>query len=99
MKIFNFGACKARHEMPKEVEGYFFGNVISDVTDIQTLEFQAFQFLHAQGFENGDSVNLFATGLTVAVISAINAIKRAGGQVTIMHYDRASGQYYPQNVY
>ena len=43
-------------------------------------------------------VALYATGLTVALLAAINAIKKLGGQITVMHYDRESGDYFPQEV-
>lgn len=42
---------------------------------------------------------LYASGLTVALLAAINACRVGGvGRITVMHYDRETGTYYPQEV-
>lgn len=41
---------------------------------------------------------LYVTGLTVAVIAILNACYEIGVQVTLMHYNSATGEYYPQEV-
>lgn len=42
---------------------------------------------------------IYVTGLSVALIAAINAAKFGGFRsITLMHYDRETGNYYPQVV-
>ena len=41
---------------------------------------------------------LYVTGLGVALVAAINACLRVGISITLMHYDRDTGSYYPQDV-
>lgn len=44
------------------------------------------------------SLNLYVTGLTVALIEVLNVCKDWGISVTLYHYDRESGNYFPQKV-
>ena len=46
----------------------------------------------------GLHVNLYVTGLTVALIAALNVCKENKVDVTLWHYDRESGNYFPQDV-
>ena len=41
---------------------------------------------------------LYVTGLTVALVAVINACKELGITLTLMHYDRATEGYYPQDI-
>ena len=41
---------------------------------------------------------IYVTGLTVAVMAAVNAARALCESVVLMHYDRESGQYYPQKI-
>ena len=41
---------------------------------------------------------IYGTGLTVALVAVINACLRVGISVTLMHYNRDTGSYYPQDV-
>lgn len=43
-------------------------------------------------------LDLYVTGLSVALIAALNACRELGISVTLYHYDRDGGQYYPQSV-
>lgn len=43
-------------------------------------------------------VNIYVTGLTVALIAAINACKVNNISVTLYHFNRETGTYYPQEV-
>lgn len=45
-------------------------------------------------------LNVFVTGMTVALIALINACHKDGiYNIILMHYDRDSNTYYPQSVY
>lgn len=43
-------------------------------------------------------VNIYVTGLTVALISALNVCKKIGVKVVLWHYNNATGEYYNQEV-
>ena len=86
--------CEARHEMP--VEGSIFGNSISDPTNVGRLEFEACKRLKGLDVEYLD---LYVTGLTVALIAVLNVCKDLKIKVTLYHYNRETGDYYPQEVY
>lgn len=43
-------------------------------------------------------IDLYVTGLTVALIAVLNVCHRAGVAVTLRHFDRATGGYYPQEA-
>ena len=85
--------CKGRHEIPEAVDGAIFENAIADVTAVKQMEESAMQRL-----EGVSNLTLYVTGLTVALISVLNACKRLGIKVTLMHFDRATGKYYSQEV-
>lgn len=59
---------------------------LEDITDIPFV------------FEQGMSINLYVTGLTVALIAALNVCHTCGIKVTLWHYNRETGDYYPQEV-
>lgn len=43
-------------------------------------------------------INLYVTGLTVALIAALNVCRDEGVSVTLYHYNRDTGLYFPQEV-
>lgn len=43
-------------------------------------------------------VEIYATGLTVALLAIIKAAKKYTDTVTVMHYDRETGNYFRQEV-
>lgn len=90
------GLCKGRHEIP-EVTEYVFPQEL-DPLDIEGMTATAEQFLEDR---KARSLTLYVTGLTVACIAVINAARcsRYGVSVTLMHYDRVTGTYYPQKVF
>ena len=84
--------CQARHEMPEEVAGSVFNQEV-DPLDVQGLEQIAFN--KVKGI---NSLTLYVTGLTVALVATLNACKKAGVKVVLMHYNRDNNSYYPQEV-
>lgn len=46
----------------------------------------------------GLHLDLYATGLTVALIAVINICKREQIDLTVWHYNKATGDYYSQEV-
>jgi len=91
MKI---GLCKSRHEIDGVVE-YLFPNSVNPL-DLSGLEETA--FIAISKMEIGKSIDLYVTGLTVALVAALNVCRREGIAVTLYHFNRESGEYYPQIV-
>ena len=44
------------------------------------------------------TLNLYVTGLTVALIAVLNVCREQKIKVTLYHYNRETGNYYPQEV-
>ncbi len=76
------------------VDGAIFGNTINPL-DTQGLQVEAESKLKALDIK---SLDLYVTGLTVALIAVLNACRQLEIVVTLYHYDRESGNYYPQQV-
>lgn len=86
--------CEGRHAIPQAEDGAIFGNTINPL-DPQALQAEAESKLKALDIK---SLDLYVTGLTVALVSVLNACRQLGIVVTLYHYDRESGNYYPQKV-
>lgn len=84
--------CEGRHPIPQATDGAIFGNTLNPL-DIQGMEETAFQKL-----EGLKSLNLYVTGLTVALVAVLNVCRREGILLTLWHFNRETGDYYPQPV-
>ena len=87
-----YALCEGRHQMPKEVEGAIFSNTL-DPLNIDGLEKIA-----SDKLEGVQSLTLYVTGLSVALVAVINICHQKGIELVLMHFDRATGNYYPQEV-
>lgn len=92
--IYKVGLCEGRHPLP--VNEYVFKSVIEDPTDVNGLEEVAEEF-----FKNlipDCLLELYVTGLSVALIAAINAASKYINikNIVLMHYDSKTNTYYPQ---
>ena len=87
------GLCQGRHPMP--VENYIFGESVNPL-DVDGLEKEAVTELLE--FGKLKHIDLYVSGLTVALIAALNACRQLSIAVTLYHFDRDSGTYYPQEV-
>ena len=94
MFIKTLGLCEGRHELPETVEGFVFPQEIPDPTDTLRLSDHASRVIG-----RCDSVVLYVTGLTVALGAVINHCAYEGIHLTLMHFDRNSGGYYPQYLF
>ena len=90
----NLCLCASRHPMPDVVTGSIFETDVNPL-DVDGLEHQALRRLQPL---KGDSLNLYVTGLTVALIAALNACYKLDIDVTLKHFDRNSNTYYSQKV-
>lgn len=86
------GLCAGRHELPADVQGYVFNEII-DPTDTLRLADRASAVIG-----QCDELVLYVTGLTVALVEVIKHCQWEGISLTLMHYDRETGNYFPQRV-
>ena len=100
-KTIHVALCEGRHPIPQATDGAIFSHAITDVTAVHELEEKAWKSIQdicsKAGVENCIHVNLYVTGLTVALIAVLNAV-RGKMQVTLWHYNNATGEYYSQEV-
>jgi len=85
------GLCKSRHEI-KGVTEYVFGNTL-DPLAIEEMELHAIEKLRGV-----KQLDLYVTGLTVALVAVINACSILGVTLTLFHFNKETGEYYPQRV-
>nr|DAH82248.1 MAG TPA: hypothetical protein [Caudoviricetes sp.] len=96
----NIALCEARHQMPEHVTGSIFPNTV-DPLDIEGITAIADDFMSAH---TNDDVNVYVTGLTVCTVAIIKAAMmrlatdKACPTLTLWHFDRATGDYYPQTI-
>lgn len=68
---------------------------IQDPTDVKGLEKYALKKLLDLDIRY---LNLYVTGLTVALIASLNACKKLDIKVTLWHFDRETDTYFSQEV-
>lgn len=88
------GVVQGRHEI-SEVKDYIFTNTLdpADRQGIRSLAQKSLEFL-----SKGDNLTVYVTGLTVALVEVINICHEKGARLTLMHFDRNTGTYFPQEV-
>ena len=85
------GLCKGRHDIPY-VEDYIFP------TEIDPLGLEVMNLKIHEKLQHADAVVLYVTGLTVACTQVIAYCVSNLIPITLMHFDRESGEYYPQII-
>lgn len=93
MKV-TLGLCQGRHTLP--VEDYIFPMEINPL-DLVGLRNQAIRKIE-DCLDRYNEIELYVTGLTVALVEVINACRQFGIKLTLFHYDRDTCEYYPQEV-
>lgn len=86
--------CSGRHNIKEAEDGAIF-DVIQDPTDVKGLERCALKKLLDLDIRY---LNLYVTGLTVALIASLNACKKLDIKVTLWHFDRETSTYFSQEV-
>lgn len=88
------GLVQGRHEI-SEVKDYIFTNTLdpADIQGIRSLAKKSLEFL-----SKGDSLTVYVTGLTVALVEVINICHSKGARLTLMHFDRETSTYFPQEI-
>lgn len=85
--------CKGRHSTPA-TDGAIFETEVNPL-DVTALELEAKKKLKSL---NITKLNLYVTGLTVALVAVLNVTKELNIKVTLWHFNRESGKYYSQEV-
>lgn len=79
------GLCENRHKSPVELDGYIFPQVL-DVKDFDKMKDIIFEKLI-----NCKKLNLYVTGLTVALVEVYGFCVHNNIPLTLYHYDRETG--------
>ena len=94
----HIGLCEGRHEITRD-DGYLVNSFIFPQIVENPMDFIS-NFETAYGaLEPLLEVKLYITGLTPCLTATLLAAEKAGVETLIlMHYDRESGKYIPQDV-
>lgn len=103
--VIKVGLCEGRHDIPDVSKFIFPSGVIGEmikVTDARGLEMYARSSIerlvkHIDGVVH---MELYVTGLTVALVAALNAANYLGDiKVTLRHYNIETKKYFHQEIY
>ena len=87
------GLCASRHSMP--VSGYIFPETV-DPMAFDAMEQTASAFIDSMA---GRDLVVYVTGLTAATAAVIKVCALRGIGLTLMHYNRETGEYVPQKIF
>ncbi len=82
--------CDGRHNVPG-VEGHIYPRVVKDPTDLVGLASTAHEVL-----KDCTGLDLYVTGLSVALTTVIRYCSEHSILLTLYHYDKRTGEYYRQ---
>jgi hypothetical protein len=85
------GLCRGRHDIPG-VEEYIYPG------EVNPLDLDGMKRTVHSALKNCNRLDLYVTGLTVALVEVINYCCYNYIPLTLWHYNRDSGEYYPQTV-
>ena len=94
-KVVKIGLCQGRHEIAGITE-YVFPQEV-DPLDVDGLTDKAYDRL-SDLVPADEEVHLYVTGLTVALVAVINWSIMTKHILVLWHFDRNSGDYYPQGL-
>jgi hypothetical protein len=94
MKNINVALCEGRHEIPQATDGSIFPSVVNPL-DIEGMSKHVVNFFQNKEFDN---VNLYVTGLTVALVEVIKYCYDNNINLTLYHFNKADNNYYPQTI-
>lgn len=93
----NVALCQGRHLIPQATNGSIFPMEIDplDLVDMAKTISTKLDPIKS----HISLINLYVTGLTVALIEAVKYCESNKINLTLYHYNRDTGEYYPQNVF
>ena len=111
MKTIRVGLVKGRHEMP--AEDYIFDADV-DPMDFEGIDARVISYLSGISglivrdedpmfpyypLEDNIKLTLYVTGLSAALAAVIRWCAKFHINLTLMHFDRDSGEYKPQPIF
>ena len=94
------GLCEGRHEIKtnegEDLDGFVF-SAVENPMDFRSHYLEVMEWLDKT---SPSEVHLYVTGLTTLLTAFLLAVKDYGALslLILMHYDRESGKYIPQDV-
>ena len=88
---YEFQLCEGRHVTP--ATSAIFAETLNPL-DVEGL----YNAANAAIPDDCTELTVYVTGLTVAMLSVVNVCMDRGISLLAMHYDRESGNYYPQHI-
>lgn len=93
----HIGLCEGRHEIKQNNGEALDGFIFSQVEN--PMDFLNHFAVASAFFAKIKECTLYVTGLTTLLTATLLAAEKAGVEsLTLMHYDRDSGNYLPQDV-
>lgn len=93
VKTMKIGLCEGRHQMPKDVFNYVFPREI-DMFDMRYMR----ECIEKKIKKTEYMVELYVTGLTVAVVEVIKYCNEFNIPLTLMHFNNRTGKYVRQST-
>ena len=90
------GLCKGRHQIP--TNKFIFPAVINPL-DLDWQYDTAIKSMKELGIMEDGKLELYVTGLTVALITVLSICRSYNISVTLLHYNRNTDDYYKQEIY
>lgn len=92
------GLVKGRHEIP-EVDGQYIFDGPIDPVNVSAANKIARDRIKYFSRKTGDMhVDIYVTGLTMALVSVLNVCRIHHLTVTLWHYNKETDNYFPQAV-
>ena len=108
--ILNVGLAENRHSIPEATDGFIFKewtphseNIVSMLHDkaykkiLQIAKRKGFVDIEVNKIKDVH-INLYVTGLTVALIAVLNAMSDEDVTITLWHWDKYKKAFYKQDV-
>lgn len=90
-----YGLVKGRHTLPSDCVGYVFEEITNPM-DFEAIELQAHKFVtrFVKRYPYEFRMDIYVTGLTVALTSLITELSIAGfTHLGLWHYDKVTDDY------
>ena len=101
----NMGLCEGRHEIPQVTDGYIFPSEVNpiDLRQLNNIAVDRLMDICEKEYNDKkqiiEQLNLYVTGLTVALVEVINVCRKLDITLRLYHYNRETNDYYVQIVY
>lgn len=108
--ILNLGLAENRHKIQGATDGFVFTKWVPHSDHIVAMlndkaYRKIFKISSEKGFIDNDTnkikdvhINLYVTGLTVALISVLNVMSKENVTITLWHWNKYSQDYYKQDI-